>query len=1003
LLVIASKDASINGDTLWLDEVSLFPQNTYMGRENGLRLDLANKLVDLNPSFYRYPGGNFIESWNVANAVRWKKTIGPVEDRTGHLNDAWGYWSTDGYGLDEFFLQCSDMGMEPIYGINAGLMLGYNGDPNNTVPMNEMGPWVQDALDLIEYANGDTNTIWGALRAANGHPVPYNLKYIQIGNENGGDLYNERYTLFYDAIKAAYPEMHIIACGNWGTPPSSRPREITDEHYYSDPASMLSYATKFDSYDRTGPKVFVGEYAVWSGYGTFGNLYAALTEAAFMTGIERNADHVIMACYAPLFGNVNGTQWRPDLIYYDNNSCFGTPAYYVQQLFSQNRGESVLPNSLNVAGTTVTNQNVGAIGLGTWNTAASYTNLLVTNSSGTLYQSDFVGNGTNGWNVFNGSWNTSGGVYQQTAIITDCRTWTGSTNWTDYTYSLRARKDSGNEGFLIIFDWLDSNNYMWWNIGGWYNGQHGIEYARDGSKTLLASVNGSVSTGVWYDIRVELGNGRIRCYLDDVLIHDIANPTSSASLYASTTYSKTAGQVIVKAVNPSDVAIDTTFDLTGVGSIASNATLIRLVSGSGADENSLASPMNVSPVTTQINNAGTNFTVTLPAYSLSVFRLDASNIDTYTNLALQVNSPINTGQSEDCVVLGQKAGNWFDLTSNTNHAITFRSLNTNVATVDIAGKVVGVGPGIAGIVADYPALGLSATQNLQVTYVPAPLVHRYSFDETSGTNVADSVGGTNWDGTLPNGGTFGGGQLALAAPGEEYVELPPWILSNYTAVTIETWVTFPELPMYCFFFGFGNYNGGTGYDYIFCAPQAGRAAITDDYYPSEQNANTYIDFSFHTNFHLAFVFNPPAGYLAIYTNGALAGINNAVTTTLASVSNYYSWIGRSLYSADPYPNFTLDEFRIYDGALSPGDIAVTEMLGPDQVLSLASPTLDNSASEGMLTLSWPLEAPGWSVLTTTNLASGNWTPIPESPQVISGQWRVTVPIAAREQYYRLQR
>jgi len=242
--------------------------------------------------------------------------------------------------------------MEPLYGINCGLALGYNGSANNTVPLSQMGPWVQDALDAIQYANGDTNTTWGALRAANGHPAPFNLQYMEIGNENGGTYYNDRYALFYDAIKSNYPSMHLIAPGNWsGGPPWSRPVEIQDEHYYASPATFYSYATKYDSYRRNGPKVFVGEYAVNSSDGTYGNLTSALAEAAFMTGLERNSDIVQMASYAPLFANLNGYQWLPDLIYYDSSrGVFGAPSYYVQELFGQNRGNVVLPTV--VSGTT---------------------------------------------------------------------------------------------------------------------------------------------------------------------------------------------------------------------------------------------------------------------------------------------------------------------------------------------------------------------------------------------------------------------------------------------------------------------------------------------------------------------------------------------------------------------------------------------------------------------------------------------------------------------------
>ena len=182
--------------TVWVDVVSLTPAATFNNRTNGLRADLGGMLAALHPSFMRYPGGNFIEANNLTNSVRWKKTIGPISQRAGHNNDSWGYWSTDGWGLDEYLQFCQDLGMTPLYGINCGLALGWNGATNNTVPLNQLGPWVQDALDLIQYANGATNTIWGAVRAANGHPAPYNLQYMEIGNENSGSYYNDRYGIF---------------------------------------------------------------------------------------------------------------------------------------------------------------------------------------------------------------------------------------------------------------------------------------------------------------------------------------------------------------------------------------------------------------------------------------------------------------------------------------------------------------------------------------------------------------------------------------------------------------------------------------------------------------------------------------------------------------------------------------------------------------------------------------------------------------------------------------
>ena len=987
--------------TVWFDMVSLFPRQTFHNRANGLRLDLANMLAALRPSFLRYPGGNFIEGNNLANAVRWKKTVGDLAQRPGHMNDAWGYWSTDGFGYHEFLQFCEDLGLEPLYGINCGLALGYNGNTNNTVPLAQMGPWVQDALDAIEYANGDTNTTWGALRAANGHPAPFNLKFMEIGNESGGSYYDPRYALFYDAIKSNYPSIHLIAPGNWpGGPPTSRPVEIADEHYYTSPGTFRSYATKYDSYSRSGPKVFVGEYAVTAGYGTYGNLAAALGEAAFMTGLERNSDLVQMASYAPLFANQNSFQWLPDLIYYDSSRVFGTPSYYVQELFSQNRGDVVLPATTVVSNSVSTAH--GAIGVGSWNTSVQYTNITVTSNGVVLYHSDFVNQGTNGWRVFNGTWSVNSGMYQQTAITADCYSTTGNTNWANYTITLQARKVSGSEGFLILFNFLDDNNWTWWNIGGWNNTLDGVEQMVNGAKSLISSqVPETIAANTWYNISIVQSNAAVFCYLNGSLVQTVTFP---GGLCASSTYAPAGGQIIVKAVNPESTALATTFNVTGVGSIASNATVIQLTSSSSADENSLSTPTMVFPVTNTIANAGTNFTLTLPANSLSILRLTASGISTYTNLSLQLASPITTGQTVPSAVSGQLSGNWIDLTANANHAIAFASADTNIAVVDAYGNVTGVGSGTTDIIATYGSLGLMATQSVQVVYVPTALVHRYSFSESSGTNAADSVGGPAWNGTLPRGGAFASGQLTLLSNSQQFVRLPAGILSNYSAVTIETWATFPDqLPVNCFFFGFGNTNGSFGTSYIFCAPQGGRIAITATDYTGEQNAYGNFDFSFHTNFHVTAVFNPPLSVIALYTNGVLAGINTSVAVPLSSVNDVYSYLGRSLYSGDPYPDFTLDEFRIYNGALTANEIAATQVLGPDGLLSTASPAVSASASGGSLTLSWPVASAGYTVLTTTNLAAGGWKAAMVTPQVVGNQWQVVLPIAGNSRFYRLQK
>ncbi|MGH7942576.1 MAG: alpha-L-arabinofuranosidase C-terminal domain-containing protein [Limisphaerales bacterium] len=1014
LVLVISRPAAV-----WLDLVSLIPAATFDNRANGLRPDLANMLQALHPSFLRCPGGNFIEGDNVTNSVRWKKTIGPISQRPGHMNDAWGYWTDDGYGVDEMFQQCQDMGMTPLYAINAGLALGSNGNTNNTVPLDQMGPWVQDALDLIQYANGATNTTWGALRAANGHPAPYNLQYMEIGNENGGSYYDDRYALFYNAIKSSYPSMHLIV-PDWGGIPTATPVEIEDQHYYENPGTFISYATMYDNYSRSGPKVFVGEYAVTSGYGAYGNLSAALGEASFMTGIERNSDVVLMASYAPLFGNVNSMQWKPNLIYFNSSQVFGTPSYYVQEMFSQNRGNAVLPTTVTVATNTAAAPR-GTIGLGSWNTSVQYTNIVVTNNDVTLYQSDFADDGTNGWDVFNGTWDAEDGTYQQTAQITDCYsiyTNGAGTNWANYTITLQAMKTGGAEGFLIQFNVLDDYNWTWWNIGGWTDTQDAIEQMVGGNKTTYAQVPQYIQTGVWYYIKIVLNGAEARCYLGTNsqqaatnLVQDVTLPSATSGLLVSSTYADPAGQVVVKAVNPYSTAVTTTFNLNGVSSIAPSGTLIQLTSPDATDENSFAAPTYVFPVTNSISDAGTNFTVTLPANSLSILRLTPTGINNYTNLQIQIHSPITNGLTVPSIVLGGQSGNWINLTANSNHAIIWSSSNTNIAVVDIYGNVTGIGLGTATITASYPALGLSASQNVRVVYIPATLTHRYSMADISGTNVPDSIGGPLWNGTLPNGGAVTNGFLTFSSARQQFLNLPGGIVSNYLATTIDMWI--PEIsgssdsPPFVYLFAFGNTDSsGNGYDYIFFNPNIARATIsaTDPGYNGEQGGNL-SSLGSVTNLHLTCIFNAPVGTILVYTNGVLAASFTGINDPLSTVGNEFAYVGRSLYSADSYLDWSLRELRIYSGALSPAEIAASDTLGPGQLLSNASPPVSPSqTAPGFLTLSWPLASAGFTPLMTTNLLSRFWTPVPSVPsQIINGQWQIMVPISTSDEYFMLEK
>ena len=482
--------------------------------------------------------------------------------------------------------------------------------------MDQMGQWVQDALDAIEYANGPADSIWGGLRAKNGHPAPFNLKYIEIGNENGGPPYQERYVLFHDAIRARYPKMVLIA----DQPTRQRPSDIVDEHYYSNPEFFMQQADRYDKYDRKGPKIYVGEYAVTQGCGQ-GNLRGAIGEAAFMTGMERNSDIVVMASYAPLFANVNYKRWNPDLICFDSSRVYGLPSYYVQKMFAENRGDVVLPIAVSSPAmeqsTTDERRNGGAIGVGTWLTQAEFKDIKVTKGDKTLFSCDFA-DGTKGWRLLGGDWHVADGVLRQNSSAENVRAIAGDRSWTDYTYTLKARKLGGGEGFLILFNVRDDNRKSWWNLGGWGNQQHAIEMGG----LVGNSVPGSIETGRWYDIRIEVAGKNIKCYLDGKLIHDVT-PPALKSLYASASRAKDTGEVILKVVNTAQSELSTEIKLNGVKTIQGPAQATVLTSENATDENSLTQPTKVAPVTKTVKVKAPSFQHAFPGNSVTILRLKA--------------------------------------------------------------------------------------------------------------------------------------------------------------------------------------------------------------------------------------------------------------------------------------------------------------------------------------------------------------------------------------------
>ena len=350
------------GASVDLEHISLFPTDTWMGREGGLRKDLAQALADLHPGIFRFPGGCIVEGTDLETRYNWKNTVGPVENRPLNEN-RWeytfshrlypDYFQSYGLGFFEFFQLSEDIGAEPLPIVSCGLACQFqNDDINAHVPVDQLDPYIQDALDLIEFANGPADSKWGKVRADMGHPEPFNLKYIGIGNEQWDALYPERLEPFIKAIRKAYPNIKIVGSSGPNSegdqfdylwPEMKRlGADLVDEHFYRPYEWFLSQGTRYDNYDRKGPKVFAGEYACHATGKKWNHYYASLLEAAFMTDLERNADIVHMATYAPLFAHVEGWQWRPDLIWYDNLHSFRTVSWYVQQLYSQYKGQNVL-------------------------------------------------------------------------------------------------------------------------------------------------------------------------------------------------------------------------------------------------------------------------------------------------------------------------------------------------------------------------------------------------------------------------------------------------------------------------------------------------------------------------------------------------------------------------------------------------------------------------------------------------------------------------------------
>ncbi len=687
---------TIDSGSADIDMVSLFPQDTFKGRSNGLRKDLATKLEELQPAFLRFPGGCVVEGVTLKNAYDWKDSIGVDENGDPLLfNGTYGdvaarkmgqnIWTDEnatndenpsymsyGLGFYEYFLLAEDIGAIGVPVINCGLCCMAQGSGSGpALGTEEMDYYIQSALDLVEFCRGDESTTWGKVRIAMGHEEPFELKYVGIGNEQWGDKFFDHYEAFVDAFMQAkkdnpdmYGDIELMFTAGPDDADSgyamyidayqeaadwlSKHSDLTiqdftgaiDHHYYNTPSWFLSHTDYYDeeNYSRDvdnmttspyggGMKVFLGEYAARAN-----NWEAALGEAAYMTGLERNGDIVVMAAYAPLFGNLVGLHWSPDLIWFNNNTVTSSVNYYVQKVFSLNAGTTLLESDMTGAEAEDKDTLSGMVGVATWETAARFDNIVVTdNESGEVLASDDFSGDDSAWTyISDGNWSVTDGQLVQKSNSTNTFTYGttgtaayfGDNTWTNYTYELDATKISGNEGFLIPFAVGDKNNNFFWNIGGWGNTVSCLQQVSSGSKSdqIAGTVkNCSVDSGTTYHLKIVVTDTNVKCYMDNKLYIDYDYDAGTLADCYQVVSTDSTGDIIVKIVNVSGEDKETKINISGAD-VKDSATVYQVAGASLADDNILGQQEVVSMEEFELTDVSNDYTYTVPKYSVTVIR-----------------------------------------------------------------------------------------------------------------------------------------------------------------------------------------------------------------------------------------------------------------------------------------------------------------------------------------------------------------------------------------------
>ncbi|MPY63282.1 alpha-L-arabinofuranosidase C-terminal domain-containing protein, partial [Streptomyces spongiae] len=553
--------------TLHLDLVSLFPQATFKGRPGGLRADLAQAIADLKPKFVRFPGGCLTHGQGLANMYRWPRTIGPLHERRQQSN-IWHYHQSMGLGYYEYFQFCEDIGAKPLPVVPAGVCC-QNSDVTGQVgiPEEEMPAYVAEVLALVEWAGGPADSPWGALRAAAGHPEPFGLEYLGVGNEDSiTDTFRDRFSRIHDALREHHPEITVI--GTLGPCAGGEDWEkgwafareqnvpVVDEHSYKSPRWFLENSRRFDALDREGPHLYIGEYGSWRNDGR-----SAVAEAAYMIAMERNGDVVRLASYAPLLAKRGHTQWLPDLIYFDNTHVWTTLNYHVQQMHSVNSGDTALPVTVTGAPEAPparrSDRHDIRIGTGS-DTRAEFTDVLCGPLGGALAPApDF-----HDWRTESGTWELDGKTAAGTGAGPQL---TDAVRGMSYAFSVRARKTDGAEGFVLGFTGMTPEHRYLWRLGGWGNRGTWLQRVDDGVEDDLGErVPEPVEGGRWYDLRVEVDGPCVRCYRDGELVHDVEDVRPDPEVFAvSAVRDSAAGEVIVKIANTTPDPVTVRLRLSG--------------------------------------------------------------------------------------------------------------------------------------------------------------------------------------------------------------------------------------------------------------------------------------------------------------------------------------------------------------------------------------------------------------------------------------------------------